>query len=206
MMKIYYVYEYTDPRNNLPFYIGKGKGNRAKQHLWNKSRSHNPYKENKIQSIRSDGYEPKIEYIAENILDENLAHELETKSILFYGRKESIEEFLFASDIFILPSFVEGISNSLLEAGSCGLPCVASDIPGNREVIENGINGFLISSTDTDGFVNAIEKLLTNKELLIKMGEENRRKIVENYSIDKIIEKYIELYNNLILKNIIKQN
>jgi len=126
------------------------------------------------------------------------------KNILFYGRKESIEEFLFASDIFILPSFVEGISNSLLEAGSCGLPCVASDIHGNREVIENGINGFLISSADTDGFVNAIEKLLTNKEFLIKMGKENRKKIVENYSIDKIVEKYIALYNNLISKSIIK--
>ncbi len=118
-------------------------------------------------------------------------------SVLFYGEQKEIEKFLFISDIFILPSFVEGLSNSLLEAGSCGLPCVVSDIPGNREVIENVINGFLISPTNVDGFVKAIEKLLTNKELLIKMGRKNREKIESEFSIDKVCSQYINLYLKL---------
>lgn len=84
---MYYVYQLVDPRNNLPFYIGKGKGRRAKTHLWDVPETRNVYKENKIQDIRCDGYEPKIEYIAENIIDEQLAYNIESGLIKKYGRK-----------------------------------------------------------------------------------------------------------------------
>lgn len=84
---MYYVYQLIDPRNNQPFYVGKGTGNRAKTHMWNTSKSDNPYKENKIKSIRNDGFEPIIEYIAENIIDEDLAYSIEEKMIKKYGRK-----------------------------------------------------------------------------------------------------------------------
>ena len=84
---MYYVYQLVDPRNNQPFYIGKGKGRRAKTHLWEIPETRNIYKENKISNIRSDGLEPKIEYIAENIIDEDLAYDIETSMIKKYGRK-----------------------------------------------------------------------------------------------------------------------
>jgi hypothetical protein len=84
---MYYVYQLVDPRNSQPFYIGKGKGTRAKTHLWEIPATRNIYKENKIASIRKDGLEPIIEYIAENIIDENLAYEIETSIIKKYGRK-----------------------------------------------------------------------------------------------------------------------
>lgn len=83
---MYYVYQLVDPRNNQPFYIGKGKGNRAKTHLWEIS-DENQYKANKIAAIREDGLEPKIEYIAENIMDESLAYTIESTMIKKYGRK-----------------------------------------------------------------------------------------------------------------------
>ncbi len=84
---MYYVYQLVDPRNNQPFYIGKGKGRRAKTHLWVIPETRNVYKENKIASIRDAGFEPKIEYIAENIIDEDLAYNIETSMIKKYGRK-----------------------------------------------------------------------------------------------------------------------
>ena len=84
---MYYVYQLVDPRTNLPFYIGKGQGNRAQTHLYDHSSSKNQYKENKIASIRRSGAEPLIEYIAENIIDENLAYDMESTLIKKHGRK-----------------------------------------------------------------------------------------------------------------------
>lgn len=84
---MYYVYQLVDPRTGNPFYIGKGKGRRAQTHLWEVPETRNKYKENKIASIRADGLEPVIEYIAENIIDEQLAYDIESNMIHKYGRK-----------------------------------------------------------------------------------------------------------------------
>lgn len=84
---MYYVYQLVDPRNNQPFYIGKGTGNRAQQHLYTLSREQNKYKQHKIDAIRNDGFEPRVEYIAENIVDASLAYDIETSMIKKLGRK-----------------------------------------------------------------------------------------------------------------------
>jgi hypothetical protein len=84
---MYYVYQLVDPRTNQPFYIGKGTGRRARTHLWKVPETRNKYKENKIANIRNDGLEPIIEYVAENIIDEELAYDIESMLIKKYGRK-----------------------------------------------------------------------------------------------------------------------
>jgi hypothetical protein len=84
---MYYVYQLIDPRDGQPFYVGKGQGDRAKTHLTNVGKDRNQYKDNKIAAIRSEGLEPQIEYIAENIIDENLAYNIEAQMISHYGRK-----------------------------------------------------------------------------------------------------------------------
>lgn len=84
---MYYVYQLVDPRDNNPFYIGKGKGRRAKTHLWDIPETRNQYKENKIASIRKENLEPRIEYVAENIIDEDLAYTIEAQLIKRHGRK-----------------------------------------------------------------------------------------------------------------------
>ena len=84
---MYYVYELIDPRNNQPFYVGKGKGRRAKTHLWEIPETRDVYKENKIAAIRKEGLEPEIKYVVKNIADEKLAYDIETSIIKQYGRK-----------------------------------------------------------------------------------------------------------------------
>lgn len=84
---MYYVYELIDPRHNVPFYVGKGKGRRAKTHLWETPETRNEHKENKIAAIRREGLEPIIKYIVEDIEDEELAYDIETALIKHYGRK-----------------------------------------------------------------------------------------------------------------------
>jgi len=84
----YYVYILADPRKeDQPFYVGKGKGRRATTHLWEKPETRNVHKENKIAAIRAAGFEPKIIYVAEGIIDEDIAYDLEASLIKKYGRK-----------------------------------------------------------------------------------------------------------------------
>jgi len=86
-MTSYYVYALIDPRNQQPFYIGKGHGARAKSHLYDMSGVRNQFKENKIAAIRKEGLEPLVQYLVENICDEDLAYKLESQFIQHYGRK-----------------------------------------------------------------------------------------------------------------------
>lgn len=86
---MYYVYALIDPRNEQPFYIGKGTGNRAKTHLYSKrtKKDSNLFKENKIDKIRSEGHEPEVRILVDN-LEESAAYDMEREYIHKYGRKE----------------------------------------------------------------------------------------------------------------------
>ena len=84
-MTIYYVYQLVDPITNLPFYIGKGKNTRANTHLWGTSKSNNPRKDKKILEIRAAGYEPIIQYLYENLTQDD-AYLKEEQLIAQFGR------------------------------------------------------------------------------------------------------------------------
>jgi len=87
-MNKYYVYIYIDPRNNLPFYVGKGHNKRWTYHLNLNNKYYNLYLRNKIKSIRQKGYEPIVEKIKKNLSDKK-AVELEKILIKLYGRKDN---------------------------------------------------------------------------------------------------------------------
>jgi hypothetical protein len=89
-MNIFYVYKLIDPRNNTPFYIGKGKGTRAFSHLNKNSKTNNPRKDKKIQEIYSAGLAPVVEMIISD-LNEETAYKIEESIILKLGRID-IEE------------------------------------------------------------------------------------------------------------------
>lgn len=82
----YYVYELVDPRNGQPFYVGKGKGDRAKSHLTEGKVTNNPRKDLKINEIRLAGHEPKINVVLENLSNDE-AYREEESLILIYGRQ-----------------------------------------------------------------------------------------------------------------------
>ena len=75
-MTTYYVYQLVDPRNGLPFYVGKGTGDRAYQHTKFKDGNQNPYKERKIKNILKAGLEPLVEFLYQGIINEPCSHPL----------------------------------------------------------------------------------------------------------------------------------
>jgi glycosyltransferase involved in cell wall biosynthesis len=90
-------------------------------------------------------------------------------------------------DIFCLPSYREGLPTSLLEAMSCGLPCVATDIRGCNELIEHGETGLLVQPKNSQSLASALHRLIVDRELRQLMGKRARANIVLHYDIEDIL-------------------
>lgn len=118
--------------------------------------------------------------------------------VRFLGHSSEVARYYQTSDIFVLPSYAEGMPNSLLEAMACGLPVIASRIGGVVDVVEDGKSGILFEPGDVSGLASAMIRLLQDDELRQRLGLEARKRIVENFSIDRIAEEYIELYEEII--------
>jgi len=107
-------------------------------------------------------------------------------------------EILTSSDIYILPSHAEGLPISILEAMSAGLAIVSTNVGAIPEVIENGVNGYLINKGDYVALADKISILLNDKNHLNNISYNNTEKIKNNYDLNYVLEKMDKEYNNLI--------
>lgn len=119
------------------------------------------------------------------------------KKVVFLGRRDNVVKYLQSADVFVLPSLSEGLSNALLEAMACGLAVVATDIAGNNEVVVHRKNGLLVPPRDPGTLAKTLLTVLQEEELAEELGEEARRTVEEGYSLEKITERYVELYASL---------
>lgn len=108
------------------------------------------------------------------------------------GYRQDVGELCEAADIFIMPSFREGLPVSLMEAMASGLPCVVSNIRGNADLIDEE-GGFLLKPDDADAFKEKIELLLGDSSLCQRMGEHNKLK-VKSFECENVIKKMKEIY------------
>lgn len=118
------------------------------------------------------------------------------KKVYLVGKKtkEELAVYLAAADMFVLNSGYEGFSHQVLEAMACGVPVVASAIGGNKEVITQGENGFLIKHNDEFNIVEAIKALWNDKELkghFVEKGKET----IGKFSLEKMVEETIKILN-----------
>lgn len=114
--------------------------------------------------------------------------------VTLLGAKDNIAELLNLADVFVLPSFSEGLSCSILEAMSCGLPILASDVGGNREIIVPNKTGWLFKSNDIADLVNKLDFLMRNKQILKYRGMTARKRVENHFSLNSMIEQYLTLY------------
>jgi len=115
--------------------------------------------------------------------------------IIFLGNRQDIPEIINCMDIFILPSKSEGMSNVVLEAMSCGVPVVAFDVGGNRELIDHDLGGGLVTQNNFDDFFKKLKQLACSPEIRANMGEYNREKVVNSFSIGHMAKAYTALYD-----------
>ena len=119
---------------------------------------------------------------------------LKKGSVRWLGHRDDIRELTAMADIYVLPSYREGVPRTLLEAASMGKPIVTTDTVGCREVVDDTINGFLVPVQDSEALVSKIEKLIKDKSLREKMGKASRKKALSEFDIQKIVMQYLDLY------------
>jgi glycosyltransferase involved in cell wall biosynthesis len=109
------------------------------------------------------------------------------------GYRADIPEICKAADIFVFPSKREGLPVSLMEAMASGLPVVCSDIRGNRDLIEDGKGGYIVSSDSHNDYVHALNSIIQNKKLSNSMRNKNRE-TVEFFNISNVTKDLKKVY------------
>lgn len=112
------------------------------------------------------------------------------------GSRNDIPAILRSFDIFVLPSLAEGISNTILEAMASGLPVVASDVGGNRELIVEGVTGQLVPAANPTALRDSIASYVHDEERNRDHGQAGRIRILESFSIDRMVEQYRSVYEH----------
>lgn len=115
----------------------------------------------------------------------------------FAGGQSDVAPYLQAADSFVLSSRSEALPVALLEAMSCGLPCVATAVGGNVEVLSDGVSGRLVPVEDAAALAQGLIESLTDPTAA-RWGEQARQHVARHYSLQAVAERYIEMYTSLV--------
>jgi glycosyltransferase involved in cell wall biosynthesis len=141
--------------------------------------------------IVGDGHlRPGLEKKAENLGVKDF--------VKFMGQRKDVSEIYAASDIALNTSDSEGLSNSVLEGMGAGLPIIASDIPGNREVVQNNLTGFLFIPGDPEDLSKKIITLLSNRDLMHQMGGNACDTVLKEFCVENMVNGHESYYETLL--------
>jgi glycosyltransferase involved in cell wall biosynthesis/serine acetyltransferase len=115
-------------------------------------------------------------------------------SVLFLGRRNDVPSILACCDLFVLPSWAEGLPNSVLEAMASGLPVVATHVGGIPEIIDNGSSGLLVAPKDSNALAKAILQLLGNEELARRCAQSARDRAHAQFGFNRLLSELACLY------------
>ena len=117
----------------------------------------------------------------------------------FAGFEPEVRRWMRAADGFVLSSRYEGLPMVLLEAGACGVPAVATDVPGTREVLIDGVNGFLGKAGDPCSLGEAMTRLMSMPaDQRFAMGERARHRVIAEFSLETVLDRWEWLYEELL--------
>ena len=123
---------------------------------------------------------------------------LNSSNVKWLGYKDDVKEYIQQCDIFVLPSYREGVPRTLLEASSMAKPIVTTDTVGCKEVVEDGYNGFLVPVKDVKILSKRILQLSKDRALRDTMGKNGRIKTLKEFDIEIVVQRYIEVYEKSI--------
>jgi sugar transferase (PEP-CTERM/EpsH1 system associated) len=121
--------------------------------------------------------------------------------VTFTGARSDTPDLMRSFDVFVLPSVNEGISNTILEAMATGLPVVAGRVGGNPELIADGVTGRLYDPADPQGLEHALLPYLTDPALRRSHGAAGRARVVQNFSLDAMVARYLAMYDELMAEH-----
>jgi glycosyltransferase involved in cell wall biosynthesis len=144
--------------------------------------------------------------IAGNFDDDNLAKisrevfsgMIDGTYIKWVGFQARMVEVIGQADIVVLPSYREGLPKSLIEAAAVGRPIVTTNVPGCKECVIEGYNGYLVPAKDANALAGAIRTLILNKELRVRMGRNSRTLAIKEFSVEKVIRQTMNIYEEFL--------
>jgi glycosyltransferase involved in cell wall biosynthesis len=119
-------------------------------------------------------------------------------SVVLAGVFQQVDELLAAADLFVLPSYEEGMSLALLEAMAAGLPIVATDIAGNRVLVEHGCQGLLVPPGQPESLAAAMLRILDEPIVAEGLGQAARQKVIDRFSLERCVDQHLELFRELL--------
>ncbi len=103
-----------------------------------------------------------------------------------YGKTDDVRPYIAAASVYVLPSYREGTPRTVLEAMAMGRPIITTAVPGCRETVSGGLNGFLVPVRDSEALAKAMERFIAEPELIARMGAESRIIAEEKYDVHKV--------------------
>jgi len=119
------------------------------------------------------------------------------KQVVFLGNRTDMREIYSISDCLLMASYREGLSRTIMEAMSSGLPCIVSNIRGNVDLIEDGVNGYLCQPSNHAAFADAINRIALDMDLKHKISESNLEKI-KQYDVSVVEKEIFEIYKQVL--------
>ena len=117
--------------------------------------------------------------------------------IILPGAFDTVEDVLAAADLFVLPSHYEGMSIALLEAMAAGLPCVVSDIPGNRILIQPEETGLTYPVDGYAELASSLNRVMSDTPLADRLGQAARQRVIDNFSLERSTLDHVALFESL---------
>lgn len=161
--------------------------NSTKNHLWLlKVWSHLAAEENNVHLLLVGEGKCKAK-LEKSVARESIAR------VKFLGFRKDVPDILAATDIVVNASRREGLPRGVMEAMAAGKPVVATDVRGNRDLVEHNVTGFLVKLGDTRGLADALLRLIRDPDLRTRMGQAGQEKI-QAYSLDRVLEEMSAIY------------
>lgn len=133
-----------------------------------------------------------------SIPPEQIEEWVEAGDINWLGQVDNMPEIYKRTAVICLPSYYrEGVPKVLLEAMATGRPLITTDLPGCRETVQDGVNGYLIPGREVQPLADALEKLITDPEKRAKFGAESRKLVEKDFHVESVVQRTLNIYTKL---------
>lgn len=148
--------------------------------------------------LRDDGVAARLVIVGEGALRDSLTSQIArlglNETVRLLGYRRDVPDILAALDVFAMPSLWEGMPYGVLEAMASGLPVVASDVNGCRDLVVDGVTGRLIPARDAHALAQALRAVLADPAHARAMADAGRARVMERYSLDTMIDRHVALF------------